>query len=106
MVSMENSERRALESRLTMLLFHLLKWRHQPGLRCGSFAAATECHRLEVESVLKDNPSLRSQIPGMIEDSYHIARLRILAETGFDESTFADILANTGWSWEQVLGRY
>src|SRR5689334_13690461 len=56
--SMGRSERRELVNRLTVLFVHLLKWRHQPGLRPRSWALTIEQQRIQLGRHLDHNPSL------------------------------------------------
>lgn len=44
---MGRSEKRELESRLTVLLVHLLKWRHQPIRGGGSWQLTIDEQRLQ-----------------------------------------------------------
>jgi Domain of unknown function DUF29 len=53
--TMGRSEKRALESRLTVLLVHLLKWLYQPARRGRSWQLAIQEQRLEFFDVLNDN---------------------------------------------------
>ena len=52
-------ERAALESRLTVLLAHLLKWDFQPSKRSRSWQATIELQRTRIERLLRQSPSLR-----------------------------------------------
>jgi len=88
--SMGRSERRALDSRLSVLLMHLLKWRHQPERRGASWRATIKEQRRCVQKLLTDNPSLKPQLPAMLTDAYVDAVLHAVAETGLEESTFPD----------------
>lgn len=64
--SMGRSERRALENRLAVLLTHLLKWRYQSALRGTSWRVTIKEQRLQVQRLLRDNPSLQPQLPALI----------------------------------------
>jgi len=86
--SMGRSDRRELRSRLTVLVMHLLKWRHQPGARSRSWSATVDEQRLQIEEVLAESPSLRPQAAAMLSDAYAIARARAIAETGLAEEAF------------------
>ena len=88
--SMGRSDRRELNSRLTVLLMHLLKWRHQPGARSRSWSAMVEEQRLRIDSLLADSPSLRPAVATMLPEAYEIARNRAIAETGLADSVFPE----------------
>lgn len=83
--SMGRSERRELESRLEALLMHLLKWRYQPERRSRSWRNTIRVQRFDAGKVLSANPSLRPQLPAILEESYWRARL-LLEEDMFPET--------------------
>ncbi len=86
--SMGRSEKRELVSRLTVLFTHLLKWRHQPGLRGASWRRTIEHQRLHLTEHLTDNLSLRSKLHEAIASAYSHARIEAENETGLDRATF------------------
>jgi hypothetical protein len=86
--SMGRSEKRALKSRLAVLLAHLLKWRYQPTLRSNSWRYTVQEQRLAAADVLEDNPSLRPQLVDMLSQAYKASRLAAARETGLAEETF------------------
>ncbi len=95
-------ERRALESRLLQLLVHLLKWRYQPERRQTghSWESSILTQRLRLARRLRESPSLRPQVPALVEDLYPDA-VRIAArQTRLPEATFP---AACPWSVAQVL---
>lgn len=98
--TMGRSEKRALESRLTVLLMHLLKWKHQSIFRGKSWELTIKGQRLKVLSLLKDNPSLKPQLSAMIETAYESALIDAAKETGIDEKHFAE---NCPWTFEQII---
>ena len=85
---MGRSERRALSSRLKVLLVHLLKWRHQAPLRSNSWRYTIREQRLAVQDILQDNPSLAPQLEALQHRAYQSARLAAARETGLSEETF------------------
>jgi hypothetical protein len=86
--SMGKSELRALESRLAVLLAHLLKWQFQPEKRSKSWQRTLIEQRKRIARLLRDSPSLRPKLDGLFADAYDSA-LRLAAdETGKDESEF------------------
>ncbi|MFO7639848.1 MAG: DUF29 domain-containing protein [Candidatus Competibacteraceae bacterium] len=88
--SMGRSERRALGSRLAVLLMHLLKWRYQPERRGRSWRATIREQQRQVARLLADNPSLRPELPTLMADAYIDAVLMAIAETGLEETLFPE----------------
>lgn len=84
------SQERELESRLGVLLAHLLKWVYQPERRGNSWRATIEEQRLRVARVLRKNPSLKSKLDEAFVEAYTDARLIAMRETGMDKKTFPE----------------
>jgi hypothetical protein len=97
---MGRSERRALESRLAVLLMHLLKWKYQPDRRGRSWELTIKVQRYEVKKELRDNPGLKPSIPTMMTDAYELAQLKAAKETRLLETTFP---AECPWDFNQVI---
>ncbi|MGZ8217715.1 DUF29 domain-containing protein [Methylomagnum sp.] len=85
---MGGSKERELESRLGVLLAHLLKWVYQPERRGTSWRATIDEQRLRVARVLRKNPSLKSKLNEAFADAYDDARLIAMRETGIDKKVF------------------
>lgn len=79
--SLGRSDRRALRSRLTVLLHHLLKWQYQPGLRSGSWRNTIAEQRQQIEDLLEDSPSLKSYLLDVLAESYQRGRNAASNET-------------------------
>ena len=88
--SMGKSQKRALGSRLTVLLAHLLKWRYQPGARGSSWRNTITIQRLELQELVEENPSLQPTLPIVLPVAYRKARLLAASETQLDLSAFPD----------------
>lgn len=88
--SLGRSEERELESRLSQLLMHLLKWQHQGALRSKSGTATIDEQRRRVHRLLQKMPSLRGRVDDVIDDAYGDARLLAERETGLPITTFAE----------------
>ena len=88
--SMGKSQKRALISRMTVLLMHLLKWDCQPDRRSGSWKSTIITQRKEIKRLLKDNPGLKSIITEMLTETYLDAAEIASAETELPESTFPE----------------
>ncbi|MEZ4867175.1 MAG: DUF29 domain-containing protein [Caldilineaceae bacterium] len=85
---MGKSQQRQLESRLVILLAHLLKWHYQPERRSRSWEATLRVQRIQLQKLLKQNPSLRAQLADFIADAYEQAINLAWAETGLDFDIF------------------
>jgi hypothetical protein len=82
------SEKRALVSRLAVLLTHLLKWQFQPGHRGTSWQLAIAEQRRALMRLLRDDPSLRAALDEAIADAYGDALLAARRETGLAARSF------------------
>lgn len=83
--SMGRSEKRQLESRLEILIMHILKWEYQPNRRSRSWQLTIKEQRLRLEKLLQENPSLRAKLEDSIKISYPLAVLSAEQETGLSE---------------------
>lgn len=81
---MGRSEKRQLESRLEVLIMHLLKWQFQPNLRSRSWQLTIKEQRLRIEKLLTENPSLKSRLDDVKEKIYPLAVISAEKETGLD----------------------
>jgi len=94
-------ERRALESRLAVLLGHLLKWRCQPDYpNRKSWRATINTQRRSVAKLLDDNPSFRGIMGKVIAVAYPDAVDLAVAETPFDYDAFPKVCP---WDEAQIL---
>jgi len=98
---MGRTEKRELISRPTVLLSHLLKWRHQPGTQGASWEASIRLQRYDVEDHLADNPSLKPLLPQALASAYRKARREALAETGLPPETMFP--GSCPWSAERAF---
>ena len=98
--SMGRTEKRELIGRLSVLLLHLLKWRHQPDKRGPSWEASIRVQRNRLADHLDDNPSLKPLLPQALASAYRDAALEAVAETGLAGATFPRMCP---WTVEQVL---
>ncbi len=89
---MGKSERRALESHLSVLLMHLLKWEHQPSMRSNSWKLSIENARQSIEDSIEDSPSLKPKLEddAFIARAYTKARRTAAIETGLELTTFPE----------------
>jgi hypothetical protein len=98
--AMGRSEKRALESRLAVLITHLLKWKYQPVRRGKSWELTIKEQRLRIIKILRDNPSLKPEIEACLLDTYPFSVIQAVKETGIDEKVFPTVCE---WNIEQVL---
>ena len=91
-----------LESALRVLMMHMLKWDHQPNLRSRSWVLSIEAQRLDLDSVLSDNPGLKPRIAEAIARAYRRARIEAANETGLEMAEFPE---NCPYSWNDIIGR-
>lgn len=84
--SVGRSEKREIQSRLTALLVHLVKWKYQPRLRCSSWTNTIVEQRLSIGLALADSPSLARYPESVAQVSYRIARAKAANEAGLDLS--------------------
>jgi hypothetical protein len=96
------SEYDALESALTVLLMHMLKWDHQSEFRSRSWEATIREQRLRVRDRMEDSPSLKSKLEQAIRRAYRYGRVHASGETGLDVSAFP---ADCPYSWADIIER-
>jgi len=98
--SMGRSELRELESRLTVLLMHLLKWQYQANFQTRSWILTIKEQRRRIVKRLQQSPSLKSQLNEVITDAYELARGDAADETGLSESSFP---IKCPWTYAQIV---
>jgi len=86
--SMGRSDHDALLSNWTIVLMHLLKWRHQPQLRSRSWQLTLREHRRRIHRQEKRNPSLKSAAKQLVAEAYADARGDAALETDLPLATF------------------
>jgi hypothetical protein len=91
-----------LVSALRVLMLHMLKWDHQPGLRSRSWVLSIEEQRLEIADVLADNPGLKPRIGEAVARAYRRSRIEAARETGLDEAEFA---TTCPYSFDDIVSR-
>jgi hypothetical protein len=99
--SLGKSQQSELESRLEVVLTHLLKWCYcpvPPDPRRGWRVTIRE-QRRRLARLLHQNPSLRPTVPAVVTESYPHARLMAIDETEVPSTTFPEACP---WSVAQV----
>jgi hypothetical protein len=97
---MGRSEKRALESRLAVLLQHLLKWGMQAERRGASWQLTIDIQRDAINDLLHDNPSLQPGLEDVIAHAYAKAKRYAATETGLPLARFPDACP---WACATVL---
>ena len=82
------TEQQEIESRLTVLLQHLLKWEFQPNRRSNSWRATILEQRFRINRVLLKSPSLRRLPATAMDQEYRLARLRAADQAGLPLDRF------------------
>ena len=85
---MGKSLRREWDSRLKVLIVHLLKWFFHPELRGMSWQLTIQEQRDQLHELLADNPSLKNQMKTSLEWTYPRAIKRTALETSLIEESF------------------
>ena len=88
--SMGRSEKRELESRLTILLLHLLKWKYQEVRRGRSRQLSIDEQRIQFEETLDENPGLKSQLDEIVKKAYRLAVIQASRETKISKAVFPE----------------
>jgi hypothetical protein len=98
--TMGRSEKRELESRLTVLLLHLLKWKYQEVRRGRSWQLSIDEQRIQFCKTLHENPGLKSALSDLLKDAYELAVIRASRETKISKSVFP---VSCPWEFAQLM---
>ena len=98
--SLGKKDKRQVQSRLAILIMHLLKWQYQPEKRSPSWRKTIKEQRFRLALVLNDSPSLKSNINEFIALVYPHAVESAADETRLARKTFP---ATCPYSSEQLL---
>lgn len=96
---MARRDRREVESRLTVLLTHVLKWFHQPEQRSRSWKSTIVTQRQELEWEASQGV-LRNHAEAVLDQAYQKAVERTTAETGLELDSFPAVCP---YRFEQLL---
>ncbi len=97
---MGNRHADEIESRLTILLMHLLKWKYQPNLQSKSWEFTIKEQRRAIAKRLRKMPSLKAKLAELYIEAYDDAIFEAEKETGLDEAIFPQQCL---WTIEQAL---
>ncbi len=91
-----------LESRLAVLIGHLLKWEFQAHLRSNSWNATIEEQRYRIERLLQRNPGLQTKLPEAFADAWLSALAIAIRDTNLPKNTFPE---SCHYTLDQVLNQ-
>jgi hypothetical protein len=99
------SQRRELASRMRTVLVHLMKLQASPATEPhAGWRATIRRERAEIETLLRDSPSLRPTVPAVIADECGTAsRIAAADIADYGEQSSVD-LAQTRYTSDQILG--
>ncbi len=98
--SLGKKDKRQVQSRLAVLITHLLKWEYQPDKRSPSWRKTLKEQRFRLALVLNDSPSLKVELPAFVAVVYPYAVENAVDETGLDRKLFP---ATCPYGIEQLL---
>lgn len=93
-------EKREIESRMGILLVHLLKWAYQPERRKLGWKATIAEQRRKLARALDESPSLKAYPGSVLAEDYEVVRTRAADETDLPEEVFP---ATCPFTIEQIL---
>lgn len=99
--SLGRSDKREIESRMKVLLVHLLKLKFQPGQGKPGWTSTITEQRRRIRKVIEESPSLTAYPMSVLGEEYEYARGDAAEETGIAVATFPETCP---FSIEQVLG--
>ena len=91
-----------LESRLSVLLQHLLKWDYQQERRGSSWARSIREQRRQVDRLLQDSRSLTSRLGLIVNEAYIQGRVAALNETRLPDEALPEV---NPYSWDEIMTR-
>jgi hypothetical protein len=98
--SLGRSDKHEIESRLEVLMMHLLKWERQPEYRSRSWASTIRDQRRKIQRLLDDSPSLKAYPREVFSEEYPRAREKASEET----TIYLELFPSTcPYTIEQIL---
>jgi len=89
--SLGSNDKNEIESRLLVLLVHLLKWSRQPAKRKPGWAGTIREQRRRIRKRIEASPSLAGYPSEVLAEEYADARFSAADETGLPMSSFPEI---------------
>lgn len=87
---MTRHERRAINSRLEVVIIHLLKCQYQQALKTRSWPVTINEQRRKLHYAFETSPSLRRIAPKSLQQVYNRTRREAARQTGLQAVTFPD----------------
>ncbi len=81
-------DKREIESRLSTLLLHLLKWQFQAERRKTGWLLTIREQRHQIKKLINESPSLKAYPRKQLASEFEFARLKAADETGLPEKDF------------------
>ncbi|WP_420393540.1 DUF29 domain-containing protein [Acuticoccus sp.] len=75
-------DRREVDSRLEVLLLHLVKWQYQREARSAGWIGSIREQRRNIERIVEDSPSLRQRPSERLSRAYAVARSQASIQMG------------------------
>ena len=85
---MGKRDAKELDSRMHVLIAHLLEWQVQPSKRSRSWVKTIGTQRIEIGIVLDQSPSLRRRLGTVLPKNYSRAVTRAMLDTGLSCDQF------------------
>lgn len=99
--AMANAERRSLNSQLTRLMIHILKWRYQPDKRSTSWVRTIINARQEIKSLQEYMPSFNKDYVGTVwQRNFEAALIAAKAEMNLSRKDKFEPMELT---WDEVF---
>ena len=87
LTDMATRDRREVDSRLKILIAHMLKWTHQPSMRSRSWLTTIKAQQQDLEDLLASR-TLRTHAVANLQRVYDRAVVLAEAETGVGRTSF------------------
>ncbi|TAE38023.1 MAG: DUF29 family protein [Runella slithyformis] len=100
--TMSIAQKRSIESQLTRLMLHILKWKYQPAKRSTSWARSIVNARLEIEKWQTEKPSYNNEfiLNSLWERSQKYAVIEAKVEMNLSRK---DTFEPTPLTWQEVF---
>lgn len=100
--SLAKREASKLESALSVLLMHMLKWDYQPDRITRSWENSIETQRDRYQDVLADNPGLKSRRGAILTKAYRDAARMASSQTGIPRD---ELPSTCPYTMDDILNR-
>ncbi len=101
-IDLGNRHKDAIESLLTVLFCHMLKWDYQPARQSRSWVLSIEASRAAIHRRLRKTPSLKPAVAELLPDAYAAAVFQAAEQTGLELKAFPDVCP---YSQDEVFTR-